>query len=152
MPSLHERVQTRLPIDETFDFVADFANASVWDPGTATSDRLDAGPPAVGARYRLGVRMMGRVAPMEYRIATFERPSRVVLHGEGSNVAAVDDIRFERDGDGTTVDYRADLRLTGWMRLLTPLAGGAFRKIGTNAAAGMRRALEQRAAAGTPDR
>jgi carbon monoxide dehydrogenase subunit G len=146
MAIVHRRVATRLPIDETFAFIADFANNPRWDPGTTTAERIDAGPVGVGARYRLNVRMGGRVAPMEYRIITFEPSRRVVLRGEGSNVSAVDDIRFEPDGDGTIVDYRADIRLTGWMRLLAPFAGSAFRKIGDQAAAGMRRALEELAA------
>lgn len=147
MTTLHERIETRLPIDDTFAFVSDFANASRWDPGVATSERQGHGPVGVGMRYRLGVRMMGRVAPMDYRIMAYDVPSRVVLTGEGSNVAAVDDIRFEPDGAGTIVDYTADIRLTGWMRLLQPLAGSALRRIGANAAAGMRRALEERAVA-----
>ncbi len=147
MPRLHETVTTRLPLDETFAFVADFANAPAWDPGTATSERLDAGPVGSGARYRLGVRMGGRVAPMEYRIAGWEPPVRVVLRGSGSGVQAVDDIRFAAAPDGgTVVDYTADLRLTGWMRLLAPFAGGAFKRIGAQAAAGMRAALDARAA------
>lgn len=146
MATLHERVETRLPIDEAFAFIADFANASQWDPGTATSERIGPdGPVGVGARYRLGVRIGGGVRPMEYRIVTFEPPTRVVLRGEGSNVSAVDEIRFGRNGEGTVVDYTAHIQLTRWMRLLEPFAGGAFRKIGEQAAAGMRQALQARA-------
>ena len=153
MAKLHERIETTLPIEEAFDFIADFANASRWDPGVATSERLDSGQVGLGARYRLGVRMRGRVAPMEYRITTFEPPARVVLTGEGSNVSAVDDIRFERTMTGTAIDYTADIRLGGWMRLLAPFAGGAFEKIARDALGGMQKALDERAgmaAAGRP--
>ena len=86
MTTLRERIETPLPIDETFAYVADFANSQDWDPGVATAERLDTGPVGVGSRYRLGVRMGGRVAPMEYRISVFEPPTRVVLTGEGSGV------------------------------------------------------------------
>jgi carbon monoxide dehydrogenase subunit G len=147
MPILHETVTTRLPIDEAFAFVGDFANAPAWDPGTASATRLGEGPVGVGAVYRLGVRMGGRIAPMEYRVTRWEPPLRVVLHGTGSGVDATDDIRFSATPAGTTVDYTADIRLTGWMRLLTPFAGGAFRKIGMQAAAGMQAALEARSTA-----
>ena len=147
MPVLREQLETTLPIEETFAFVADFANASRWDPGVASSERVDAGPPAVGARYRLGVRMRGRVAPMTYTVSHWEPPTRVVLTGAGSGVDAVDDIRFAPSGVGTRVDYIADIRLRGWMRLLEPFAGGAFRRIAADAVAGMRRALDDRAAA-----
>jgi carbon monoxide dehydrogenase subunit G len=148
MPVLREQIDTPLPVDEAFAFVADFANAARWDPGVASSERLDAGPVGVGARYRLGIRMGGRVTPMEYEITTFEPARRVVLAGSGSGVVAVDDIRFEAAPDGgTRVDYVADIRLTGVMRLLAPFTGGAFARIARNARDGMQRALDQRAGA-----
>lgn len=146
MTRLHERIETTLPIDAAFDYVADFANAREWDPGVATARQIDGGPVAVGTRYDLGVRMGGRVAPMEYRIAEFDRPRRVVLVGAGSNVSAVDDIRFEPSGEGTVIDYTADIRLGGLLRLAQPLLGGAFAKIARDAAGGMRRTLAARAA------
>jgi len=71
-----------------------------------------------------------------------------VLAGEGSNVTAVDEIRFEQTATGTHIDYTADIRLGGWMRLVEPLAGGAFRKLATDALGGMQRALDERAKAG----
>ena len=63
MAVLRERIETALPIDEAFAFVADFANAAAWDPGVASAERIDDGALGVGARYRLGVRMGGRIAP-----------------------------------------------------------------------------------------
>lgn len=147
MPLLRETIETALPIDEAFAFVADFANSSQWDPGVATSERIDPGPVGVGARYALGVRMRGKVAPMEYRVTAWEPGRRVVLAGEGSNVSAVDEIRFEETPTGTRVDYTADISLTGWMRLVEPFAGGAFEKLAKDALGGMQRALDERAKA-----
>ncbi len=147
MPRLHETIETSLPIDETFAFVADFANCSLWDPNTVTSERIDDGPVRVGARYRLGVRQRGGVVPMEYEVSTWEPGRRVVLAGAGSNVRATDEIRFEPIPTGTRVDYTADIGLTGWMRLAEPFAGGAFEKIAKDAVAGMQAALDDRAKA-----
>jgi hypothetical protein len=144
---LRERIETELDLESTFDFVADFANAERWDPGVASSVRLDPGPVAVGARYRLGIRMAGRVAPMEYVVTSLEPRRRVVLAGRGSGVTAVDDIGFEATPTGTVVTYVADIRLRGLLRLLAPFAGDAFRRIARNARDGMQRALDQRAAA-----
>jgi carbon monoxide dehydrogenase subunit G len=150
--TLNERIETRLPIEAAFAYVADFANSQEWDPGVATAERIDDGPVGVGARYRLGVHLGGRVAPMEYEISVFEPPHRVVLLGSGSGVSAVDDIRFEVAGTGTRIDYIADIRLGGALRLVQPFLRGAFARIGRNAAGGMRRTLDERAAADEPDR
>ncbi len=143
MPRLREQLQTDLPIDEAFRFIADFVNASRWDPGVAHAERIGgAGPVGVGARYRLGVRMGGGVSPMEYRITTFEAPHRVILTGEGRGVSATDDIRFEATASGTQVDYLADIRLRGLRRLLTPFARGTFARIAREARKGMQQALD----------
>ena len=152
MTTLHERIETSLPIDDAFAYVADFANAQEWDPGVATAERIDPGPVGVGTRYRLGVRMGRRVAPMEYRISVFEPPVRVLLTGAGSGVAAVDDIRFERTEHGTVVDYTADIDLGGALGLIQPLLGRAFASLGRNAVDGMQRTLDRRAAASQADR
>ena len=141
MTRIHERIETALPADAAFDYIADFANSQEWDPGTASSHRLDDGPVGPGSRYALGVRMGGRIAPMEYRIQRYERPGRVVLAGSGSNVKAIDDIRIERVGDRTVIDYTADIRLGGILRLVEPFLGRSFERIGRQAAAGMEAAL-----------
>jgi carbon monoxide dehydrogenase subunit G len=147
MAVLRERIETRLGIDDAFAFVADFANSASWDPGVATSERVDDGPLRVGARYLLGVRMNGRVVPMTYSITHLDRPNRVVLAGDGSGVTAVDDISFEAAGGGTAISYVADIRLRGVLRLLAPFAGGAFRRVAERARAGMQRTLDERAVA-----
>jgi carbon monoxide dehydrogenase subunit G len=147
---LHEQIETVLPPDAAFDYIADFANAAEWDPGTERSERVDPGPVGVGARYRLDVRIGSRVAPMEYRITAFEPSRRVVLEGTGSGVSAVDEIRFAPAGHGTRIDYTADIRLGGLLRLVQPFLGRAFERVGRDAATGMRKSLDARAAGATP--
>lgn len=147
MAVLKERIDTTLGIEEAFAFVADFANSEHWDPGVATSVRVNPGPVAVGARYLLGVRMSGRVTPMEYTVTLFDAPNRVVLAGIGSSVSAIDDIAFEQTATGTAIHYVADIRLRGALRLLAPFVGGNFRRIAHDAKTGMERALADRAAA-----
>jgi len=147
MPRHNERIETALPLDEAFSFIADFANAKDWDPGVATSVPLDPGPVAVGSRYQLGIRRGEGVATMEYVVTAYEPLRRVVLAGEGAGVAAVDDIRFEATPGGTRIDYMADIRLRGVRRLATPFAGGMIAKIVRQGRDGMQRALDERAAA-----
>jgi carbon monoxide dehydrogenase subunit G len=145
MTVLREQIETTLPVDEAFRFVADFANSAQWDPGVVSSVRVGEGPVGVGTRYRLEVRMGGRTAPMEYVTTTWEPDRRVVLKGSGSGVDAVDEIRFEAIPGGTRIDYIADIRLRSWMRPLTPFAGGALSRIARNAREGMQQALDARA-------
>ena len=150
MPTLHERIETTLPLAETFAFVGDFANAVAWDPGVADSQRLDDGPIGVGSRYQLAVRMAGRMAPMAYTVTAYELDRRVVLHGSGSGVEAEDAIDFGADGGRTVIDYPATIRLLGIRRLVEPFLGGTFRRIARDARDGMQAALDRRVAMALP--
>jgi dehydrogenase/reductase SDR family protein 12 len=149
MTRIQERISADLPVEDAFDYIADFTTNAEWDPNTTAARRLDEGPIGVGAHYEVHVRLGGRTAPMTYRITEYDRPNRVVLVGEGSGVSSVDDIRFERSADGTTVDYAADIQLGGFLRLVQPFLGNRFERLGKDAAARMTRELQRLAAAQT---
>lgn len=129
------------PPEEVFDYVADFSNLASWDPGIAESRQIDDGPIGEGSEFEVVADFNGRQIPMRYRITAFERPHRVVLEGEGETIRAVDDIRFQPEGQGTAVDYTADLTLTGLMGLIQPLLGSVLRRIGRKAIEGMESTL-----------
>lgn len=146
MTLLREVVETRLPQPAAFAFLADFANASRWDPGVASSQAVDDAPVGPGKAYRLGVRMRGQVTDMEYRITELEAPRRVVLVGEGGRVRAVDTIELEPGAHGgTRITYTADIRLTGLLGLVQPFLGAAFAGIARAAMDGMRTTLDRMA-------
>ena len=101
-----------------------------------------------GPAIELGVRLGGRVAPMEYRISVFEPPARVVLVGDGSGVSAVDEIRFSPDGTGTLIDYTADIRLGGVAPARSSRSSaGRSRSSAEMRSTGMQRTLDARARA-----
>ncbi len=152
MPVLRETLEADVPVEDAFAFIADFANASRWDPGVVTSERIDDGPLGVGARYRIGIRLAGRISPMEYRVTTFDPPHRVVLEGAGASVAATDEIRFHPTDRGTRLEYIADIRLQGIARVLGPFTGGTFRRIARDARTGLERTLAERATPGPAPR
>ncbi len=146
MTVLRERIDTALPLERAFAFVADFANAERWDPGVATSVRTNAGPVGVGARYRLGVRMGGRIVPMDYEVTAFDAPRRRGPRGlvaAGSD--AIDEIRFSRDrwrARGSTTWPTSGWSACSASSRRSPAARSA--RIGRDARLGMERALERR--------
>jgi len=134
-------VSTR-SVEETFDYMADFANAAEWDPGTATAERLDDGPVGVGSTFRLGVRVGSRVTPLDYRIITYERPHRVVLLGESDTIRSEDTMTVSPAADGRSIlTYDADLSLKGSFSLVNPVLPLFFDRIGDKGVAGLRATL-----------
>jgi len=144
MVVLREELDVDVPVEEAFAFVGDFANAQVWDPGVETSRNATGSPVGVGTRFDLIVIFGDRRLPMTYEVTVFDPPRRVVLHGTGPTVTAVDDIRFEPKSSGTRIHYTADLRLRGVARIIEPLLIGRFRETGRQAMAGMTAAFASR--------
>ena len=133
-------VSTAKPIQEAFDYLADFSSVAEWDPSAVRAERLSAAP-GPGAEFRVVVRFAGREIPLTYRTTEFRRPQRVVLLAETPTVVSEDTITFADADGGTEITYHANLRLKGLMRFADPLLGLLFRRLGDNAVAGLRREL-----------
>lgn len=148
MPILKASIDTTLPRDQAFAYIADWSRQAEWDPNTISVERIGEGGPEVGARYVMKVKLIGsRTGTMEYRITELEAPSRLVLVGEGSGLTAEDTITFIETATGTQVDYHADLKLNGLLRFAEPLFGRTFEGITKGVVAGMKRELDAQASA-----
>lgn len=142
MANYRTTVQSRRSPDETFEYLADFANAREWDPGVVEGERVDDGPLGVGSRFQLVARFLGRSVPLEYRIVAFERPRRVVFEADERIVHSIDEIRLTANDGGTVVTYEADLRLKGPLgRALDPVLARVFARVGDRATTGLREVL-----------
>ena len=143
MVKLHETRLIGRPIDEVFDYTADFENVAEWDPGIASATRIGDGPVGVGSKYDVVVSFGASQIPMTYEITEFAENERVVLVGKGENIEAIDEIRFDDHGDGrTVVDYTADLSFHNFIKYVTPLMGPIFKRVGEKAVDGLAEALE----------
>ena len=141
-----ESIEVAAPVEESFAYVADFANAAEWDPGLKESRRLDAGPLRVGSSFHIVAVTRGKEQAFRYAITELEPPARVVIEGSGEKATSRDVVTFEAAAaGGTRITYDLDLRLKGARRLAEPFLGGFVRKLGDSALAGLKRALDGRA-------
>ena len=125
--------------EAAFDYMADFANAAEWDPTVVrTERRAPAGP---DGEFLIVVRFAGRENEFVYHTVRYERPELVVLRAENSSVISEDTITVRPTASGSELTYAADLRPKGAMRLADPILALLFRRLGDNAAAGLRREL-----------
>ena len=143
MPVITETVETDLPVEAAFDYVADFGNIAEWDPGVTAVRKSTDGPPAVGTEYDLDLNYGGSPISMVYRITEWDPPRRVVLKGDGERTSAVDRISFLPSAQGTSVEYQADIRMKGIYRVAEPFLGKLFRKVGDGAVEGLDRRLRE---------
>jgi carbon monoxide dehydrogenase subunit G len=141
MATYRTQIDARRGQDEVFEYLATFSNASEWDPGVAEGEALTPGPVAMGSVYRLGVRLAGRIVPVEYQVVDMERPRKVVLQARHGRIVSTDTITVEWAGRGSRVRYVAVLQAVGLLRLASPLVARVFVGLAERAAAGLRRVL-----------
>ncbi len=134
-------IESAWSMGATFDYLATFSNAAAWDPGVASGEALQPGPPRVGAVYRLGIPLAGRKATLDYQVTAIDRPRRVVLRADHPLVRSTDTITFAPSATGTTVRYDAILEPKGLLRLFAPIVSRHFRAVGDRAVTGLRSAL-----------
>ena len=59
--------------EDTFDYMANFANAAEWDPGTASADRLDVGEVGLGIGHLIHEGASVPVSRLEASIRDYSR-------------------------------------------------------------------------------
>lgn len=137
-------VETELPLEEAFDYLSDFSTTQEWDPGVVRAARVDEGPVGNGSEFNLVASFMGRDNELTYGVVEYAPPTGVTFRGENATVVSLDRITLDRRGGGTTITYDADLRLKGVLRVLDPVLGLAFRRVGDRALAGLSRTLREK--------
>ena len=134
-------IESRLPAAEAFAYMADFANARVWDPSVSKAGRVDEGALEVGSTFDLVARFAGRDVPLRYTIVSYEPSHQVVLEAHRPGFVSRDTITVESAEHGSNVHYDAILAFSGIGRLFDPLMQWIFNRVGSQAKTGMETAL-----------
>ncbi|EAP98144.1 hypothetical protein JNB_14308 [Janibacter sp. HTCC2649] len=131
------------PQDAAVAYLADFAHAVEWDPGTVSCVRNgDPSEPALpGATWTNTSKVLGRETELQYTLVTLQ-PDHVVLEGSNNTADSTDDIRVTSlDGGRSRIRYEATITFKAVARLADPLMGLVFRKIADDTVRDMTAAL-----------
>jgi len=130
------------PRDEVVTYLADFANATEWDPGTVSCDPITPGPVKVGSQWRNVSSLAGSKTELTYTLTSLDA-DRVVLTGVNKTATSVDDIRVADRGATSEVTYEATVTFNGLAKLATPLMQVLFLYLGVKTEKQMQDALSR---------
>ena len=139
---LLKTVVVQKPLDVVFDYLSDFTTTTDWDPGTVTTVRRH-GDGGVGTTYLNTSTFLGRTTQLTYIVREFIPGRRIRFRGENKTVIAVDTLTFRPVAAGTEVTYAAEFTFKGPSRFIAPLLKPAFQRLGNQAEAGLRKALNR---------
>lgn len=120
-----------------FDYVADFSNASAWDPSVSRSVKLGGGGLEVGTHFELDVTFLGVETTMVYKVTRWEPPHLVVLECQTSMVHSRDEITIVPTADGVHVTYAARLTLPSLLFCADPALQYVFDSYGDSSRDGL---------------
>ena len=135
------RIESALPQAEAFAYMADFANAPLWDPSVSEARRVGDARIGIGSAFELVARFGGRDVPLRYEIVGYDSPRWVVLEARRPGFVSKDTITVEPAGEGSVVNYDATLAFGGVGRLFDPVMQRIFNRVGARATLGMQTAL-----------
>ena len=142
MVRLRRTVVVDKPLDAVFGYLADFTTTTEWDPGTVRTVRQD-GDGRVGTTYLNTSTFLGRETELAYRVVELRPDECIRLRGENKTLVSVDTMTFRSAEEGTEVTYTAEFAFKGVAKLVAPLLRPAFERLGNDAEAGMREALQR---------
>ena len=140
MTTIERRVTVDQPLEKVFEYLSDFTTTNEWDPGTVETVRVS-GDGGVGTTYRNTTSFAGMKTQLTYVVEKLEPGKMIALHGENGTVGARDTMTFARTTTGTAVTYVAVFDFKGLVKYVAPLMAPLFKKLGDDAANGMREAL-----------
>ncbi|HMW46436.1 MAG TPA: SRPBCC family protein, partial [Solirubrobacterales bacterium] len=79
MASYSTSVESPKPVEEAFDYMADFRNAEEWDENTSSVKLTSGQAGQAGSEYEVITGFAGRDMKLSYRTVEVDRPSKVVF-------------------------------------------------------------------------
>ena len=141
---IERTVTVERPVADVYAYLSDFTTSTEWDAGTVRTT-LESGDGGVGTRYHNVSKFLGRETELTYVITDLEPDRLITLRGENKTVVAHDTMSLAATASGgTEITYHAEFDFKGLARLAVPFLGGAFRRLGDEAAEGLRTALAAR--------
>jgi carbon monoxide dehydrogenase subunit G len=117
------------PPEVVVPYLADFANAEEWDPGTESCTRRDDGPVRVGAKWDNISVVGGHRTELTYTLESLS-PRRIVLVGRNDSATSTETIDIVPDGGGSSISYTNELDLHGIAKLVAPITRVLMERMG----------------------
>jgi hypothetical protein len=112
-------------------YLADFAHAEQWDPGTVRCTPDPPGPVRVGSTWHNVSKVAGITTELIYTLEELT-DARIVLVGRNKTATSVERIDVRSARTGSRITYTNELQFNGAARLVTPLFKLLFEKLGND--------------------
>ncbi len=128
MARIEESINIKCPVDKVFAYTTDVDSWSKWQTGLTDAEQTPPGQMAIGTTFRWISHRMGLKLKVTAKVTGYEpnkRWSKDIF--TGSSVIE-DNLSFEPIEGGTKFTLRWDVKLSGFLKLLSPMFLRSLRK------------------------
>ena len=129
MPTVTRTFTVTPPPAVVVPYLADFAHAEAWDPGTETCTRRGDGPVQAGAVWDNTSKIAGITTDLVYTLEDLS-DEKIVLVGRNDTATSADTIEVVADGGGSRITYTSEVQMHGAAKLADPVIKLLFERLG----------------------
>ena len=116
MSTVSRTFSVEVPPEIVIPYLADFAHAEHWDPGTVRCVRNDDGPVMVGSSWHNTSKIVGISTELTYTLEQLT-DERIVLVGRNDTATSTETIDVVGSGTGSSITYANEVQFNGAAKL-----------------------------------
>jgi len=128
MARFEESIEIKCPIDKVFAYATDAKNWPKWQSFIAEAEQTSQGPVNIGTTFKGVGRMMGRSMGWTAIVTEYESNKKLGKKITSGSVAFEEHITYTPVERGTTFTILYDMKVGGFLKLLSPVMAGSMHK------------------------
>jgi uncharacterized protein YndB with AHSA1/START domain len=132
------------PVEEVFAYVTNVVNDPAWHTDMLDAQQASDGPIGVGTVWHARFKPSMGISEGDMEVVTFEPDRLQVMKGDIGPMHPTLTYRLESSNGGTRFTRRVQIRVSGWMKVFSPMMGIMLPRQNKGFLANLKRVMEQR--------
>jgi len=128
MARIEESIEIKCPVDKVFAYTTDAKNWPKWLSFMPEAEQTSQGPVNIGTTFKGVSRMMGRSMRWTAIATEYESNKKWGKNITCGSLAIEEHVTYNPVERGTTFTILYDMKVGGFLKLLSPVMAGSMRK------------------------
>jgi len=128
MARIEESIEIKRPVDKVFAYTTEAKNWPKWQSFIPEAEQTSLGPMNIGTVFKGVSRMMGRSMKWTAIATEYESNKKLGKKITSGSVAFEEHMTYTPVEGGTTFTILYDMKVGGFLKLLSPVMAGSMRK------------------------
>jgi hypothetical protein len=142
MARIEESIKIKCPLDKVFGYTINAKNWPKWQSFIPEAEQTSQGPMNVGTTFKGVSHMMGRSMKWTALATEYEANKKWGKNISCGSMAIEEHVTYNPVEGGTTFTIAYDMKVSGFLKLLSPVMAGSMRKETKKSLANLKSILE----------